>query len=722
MRTLIQNMDPRSFNLRAYLGEFRFTENFRFSLKHLRGDLIGGLTAAIVALPLALGFGLLAFNGDPRGAVAGLYGAIFTGILASLFGGTPHQITGPTGGMTVILTTVFIQYGGIDALLAACVIAGLLQIAYGLLKLGKYVSLVPYPVTVGFTNGIAILIFIQQLRTFNTSLLIGLATMVAILVISKINKKLPKSLLGLIIGSLIGYFFASTEPVRMVFDPSGNQFTVASALKVIGEIPSSFQFPALPNIPWETWQKVFPAGFTISMLGAIETLLASVVADNATESRHNSNKELVGQGIGNFVAPLFGGIAGTGAIVRTMVNIRAGGTTRLSGIIHGLVLILVMLFLGPLASHIPLAALAGVLMMTAIGMLEIEPIKLIPKTPAADAAVLIATILITVFTDLITAVEVGMVMAAFLFVHRMSEMGMNQTVLQEIKGVSLDESTLKLLKDNKIVIFDVEGPLFFGAAKSFITTLEKNFDVNVVILDMENVPIIDTTGAVTLETIVERLNRDRKRLLIVGLRDRVRRVLYDLGVTQKIGIGNFLPTVDESIHYALTLTKHEIEKTHLGGYISEPLIMLDVVAADKAELLKKMVAQAKRAGVIKNRSQFLESIMERESVMPTIIGKGVAVPHAHLGGIDDRVIVMVARLKKPIPYSFDNAESVKLIFMVSAGMDEREYLNVLRLIATNINDTDVYHRLLNAADPSEVHHLLSELRMNPPVKAHHEET
>ena len=715
MRTVVRKLDPRNVNLAAYFREFNFPELTNFSLQHLKGDLIGGVTAAIVALPLALGFGLLAFNGDPRGAVAGLYGAIFTGILASLFGGTQQQITGPTGGMTVILTSVYIQYGGPEALLAACILAGVFQFIYGLLKVGKYVHLVPYPVTVGFTNGIAILIFMQQFSTFNTAPVIALVTMGTIYLVPRISRNLPKALIGLIVGSVVAYAFAHMDILRTVYDPAAGGLTVASAIKVIGEIPSHFQMPNLPNITWDTWRKLVPAAFTISLLGSIETLLASVVADNATHSRHNSNRELLGQGIGNFVAGIFGGVAGTGAIVRTMVNVRAGGMTRLSGIIHGLVLILVMLFLGTLASSIPLAALAGVLMMTALGMLELEPIKLLPRTPLPDAAVMVATILITVFTDLITAVEVGMVMASFLFVHRMSEMGMDHKLLEEVKGVALDEPTRKLLKENKIVIFDVEGPLFFGAAKSFVTALEQNFDVKVVILDMENVPVIDTTGIVAIENIVERLHHDKKRLLIVGMRDNVRKIVYDLGVTRKIGIGNFLQSTDEAIRYALEITKDEVERTYLGGFVSEPLIMLDVNVKDRDELLNTMVTQADNAGVVKNKEVFMESILQRESLTPTIIGRGVAVPHAHAGGADDRVVVVFARLREPIRYSPDNPELVRMVFMVATGTNEREYLNVLRLIATNIGDARVHKRLLEAHDVHEVHHLLSELKTTQPL-------
>jgi sulfate permease, SulP family len=719
MDTLVRKLSLRNLNLKEYLREFNFGENFRFNVHHVKNDLIGGVTAAVVALPLALGFGLLAFNGNPQGAIAGLYGAIFTGLLASLFGGTPQQITGPTGGMTVILTTVYIEYGGPDALLAACIIAGLFQIAYGLLKLGRYVHLVPFPVTVGFTNGIAILIFTQQFRTFNTAPVIALITMATIYLIPKINKTLPKALIGLIVGSLVAVVFGGSELLRAMYNRSTGTLTVAQAIQVIGQIPSGFQLPSLPGISWETWRKVVPAGFTISMLGSIETLLASVVSDHATNTRHNSNKELVGQGIGNFVAGIFGGVAGTGAIVRTMVNIRAGGKTRLSGIIHAIVLVLVMVFLARFASQIPLAALAGVLMMTAIGMLELEPIKLLPKTPVADAAVMVATILITVFTDLITAVEVGMVMAAFLFVHRMSELGMDQKLLEDVKGIDIDDAKLDLLKENKIIIFDIEGPLFFGAAKSFVTTLERNFDVQVAILDMENVPVIDVTGANALENIVDRLHHDRKRLLIVGMRDPVRKVLYNLGVTQKIGIGNFLKTVDEAIAYALDITRREVDRTYLGGYVTEQLILLDAKARTRDELLDMMVTQAVKSGVVKKKEEFLSSILEREALTPTIIGRGVAVPHAHSGSASDKVVVVFARLQEPITYSDGNPDRVQFVFMVATGTNEREYLNVLRLIATNIGNEDVYRRLKTAGDISEAHHIISELRV---AQSHSEET
>ncbi len=707
---------PSQSFVSQYFKEFEFRSILEFDFSHLKNDLIGGMTSAIVALPLALGFGLLSFNGNPQGAVAGLYGAIFTGILASLFGGTRQQITGPTGGMTVVLTHVYIQYGGIDALLAACIIAGIFQIGFGLLKLGKYVSLVPYPVIVGFTNGIAVLIFFQQYSTFSTAPVIAVITMAVIYIAPKINKNLPRSLIGLMVGTSIAYFLSSVDFIGLQFNTTTQSFSIAETIRTIGSIPSSFQMPNLPAISWETWQKCVPAGFTISLLGAIETLLASVVADNATNTRHNSNRELIGQGVANFTAPFFGGVAGTGAIVRTMVNIRSGAKTKLSGIIHGVILIFVMLYLGGLAAHIPLAALAGVLMMTAIGMFETEPIRLIPKTPLPDSAVMLTTIAITIFVDLITAVEVGMVMAAFLFVHRMSELGM---VTQNDFGsasVHLDEATRELLDKNKIVIFDIEGPLFFGAAKSFIDRLEKNFDVSVVILDIENVPIIDTTGAVALENIVDRLYHDKKRLLIVGLRPRVRKTLYDLGVTQKIGIGNFIPTMNEAISYAVDITRGKIEHLHLASFIPENLIMLELDVTSKNELFAKMAVQAYKAKVVSNKSEFLQSLIEREEQIPTIIGKKVAVPHGRVGSEGKNVVVLFARLKKEIVYNTETSETVKMVFMVSTGTNDKEYLNALRMIAVNINNDSVYQRLLASRDQAETHHILSEIRISSAPK------
>ena len=256
---------------------------------------------------------------------------------------------------------------------------------------------------------------------------------------------------------------------------------------------------------------------------------------------------------------------------------------------------------------------------------------------------------------------------------------------------------------------------FFGAAKSFVNSLEKNFDVNIVILEMHNVPIIDTTGAVAIENIVERLHKDKKRLIIVGLRPTVRKVLYDLGVTRKIGIGNFLPSINEAIDYALTIAKNQGEKAHLASFVPESLILLDIEADNRNELFGKMIAPAVKAGIVKNRKEFLASLNEREELTPTTIGHGVAVPHARLGGASNHVVVVFARLKQELQYDLNQNEKVKLVFMVSTGSNEKQYLNVLRMIASNISDKKIYERLLHAEDKSKVHHVFSEIRMNQPL-------
>lgn len=694
------------FSSREYLRDFAFHDVLKFDLRHLRGDLIGGLTSAIVALPLALGFGILAYNGDPRGAVAGLYGAIFTGVLAALFGGTPRQITGPTGGMTVILTTVYMQYGGPDALLGACLIAGILQIGYGLLKAGRFISFIPYPVIVGFTNGIAILIFSQQVNLFFGAPVIGLITVATIAVAPFIHKSLPKALIGLLVGTAAGAaLYANWEWMRIAVDPSAGGVTFRQTLDLIGTIPQSLSVPRLPSVDWKTWSQLFPAGLTISLLGALETLLASVVADSMTGDRHNSNRELVGQGTGNFVAGLFGGIAGTGAIVRTNVNIRAGGVTKISGMFHGIVLLGVMLFLAPLVGSIPLVVLAGVLMMTAVGMFEWEPLKLLPKTPAPDAVVMVTTMAITVVADLITAVLVGFALAGFLFVYRMSELGVTN-LLEEKHPKRIPPAQEEALRKHKIIAYDIEGPLFFGAAKNFVKEIEEDFDYRVIVINMENVPVIDTTGALAIEDIVDRLNRDRKRVIFAGVRREVRSVLHRLGVTSKIGIGNFAADLPRALHYAVSYAGGETARMHLGEFLTPDLIMTGVKASTKRELFAKMVERAYRKGYVRDRAKFLQDLWEREDSASTGLQKGVAVPHARSGSAG-KMVIAVARLATPVEYETLDGSLVDLVFMIASAADDDRYLQTLSLLAKTLREPGVLESIRAARKGEEIYDILA---------------
>ncbi|MEW6510260.1 MAG: SulP family inorganic anion transporter [Bacteroidota bacterium] len=691
--------------VRSYLKEFNLGDILKFDFRHLRGDLMGGLTSAIVALPLALGFGILAYNGDPRGAVAGLYGAIFTGILAPLFGGTPRQITGPTGGMTVILTTVYMQYGGADALLGACLIAGLLQIGYGLIKAGRFISFIPYPVIVGFTNGIAILIFSQQVHLFLGAPVVGLITVATIVAAPFIHRGLPRALLGLIVGTLAATFLAGGwDWLRAAFEPAAGTFAVRPALDLIGEIPQSFAFPRLPAMEWGTWSRLFPAGLTISLLGALETLLASVVADSLTGDRHNSNRELMGQGLANFTAGLFGGIAGTGAIVRTNVNIRAGGVTKISGMFHGVVLLAVMLVLAPLVGAIPLVVLAGVLMMTAVGMFEWEPLKLLPKTPAPDAVVMVATMAITVISDLITAVLVGFALAGFLFVYRMSELGVTN-LLEETHRIRIPEDEEAKLRAHRIVAYDIEGPLFFGAAKNFVKEIEEEFDYKVIVINMESVPVIDTTGALAIEDIVDRLNKDKKKIIFAGMRKEVRAVLHRLGITAKIGVGNFAVDLPHALQYAVRWASGETASMHLGEFLKPELIMTAVKARTKRELFEKMVDRAYRKGYVRNRASFLADLWEREESAPTGLQHGVALPHARSGSAG-RMVIIAARLAQPIAYETLDGSQVDLVFMIAAAGDDQLYLQTLSLLARTLQTPGVLDHVRHATTAEEIYDLL----------------
>ncbi len=695
-----------NISYKDYVSEFKFSEILKFDFNHIKGDLVGGITSAIVALPLALGFGILAYNGSPQGAVAGLYGAIFTGFLASLFGGTPRQITGPTGGMTVILTQMYIQYGGADALLGACLIAGVLQVLYGFIKAGKFISFIPYPVIVGFTNGIAILIFTQQLTLFAGAPLIGAITIAVIVGSPFVHKNLPKALLGLIVGTTCAsLLYANWEWLRFAVDPATLNVSFADSLKRIGEIPRSFSLPNFPSNDWQTWSKLFPAGLTISLLGALETLLASVVADSVTGDRHNSNRELVGQGIGNFVAGLFGGIAGTGAIVRTNVNIRAGGTTKISGMVHAVILVAVMLLFAPLVATIPLVVLAGVLMMTAVGMFEWEPLKQIPKTPRPDAVVMIATMAITVISDLITAVLVGFSLAGFLFVYRMSELGITN-VLEEKHLNRLPSEQEEKLRKLKIVVFDIEGPLFFGAAKNFAKEIEQHFNYQVIVLNMESVPVIDTTGALVIEEIVDRLNRDKKKLILAGLRKEVRSVLHRLGVTKKVGIGNFARDMHRAVEYAVSYATGEVERMHLGKYVTEELIMLDLSVNSKEELFSRMVELAHKHGYVTNTSECLKELWEREEAGSTGFDNGVAIPHSRSGSAG-KIVIIFARLQESIDYETLDGSKVDLVFMIAAHDQDNEYLQTLSLLARALKRPGLIAQLQSAKKSHEVFDLLA---------------
>lgn len=530
-----------------------------------KGDLTGGLTAAIVALPLALAFAV-ASGVEPK---AGIYTAIIAGIVASICGGSPVQITGPTGAMAVVLVGIVAKYG-IEKVWIAGVIAGMVQVILGIAKLGQLVKFIPYPVTAGFTNGIAVIIFCGQLKNFFGLELatpdhflpglwqtlshiaqanyqaVGIAAIVIAckLLTPRITSVVPGSLVGLVLGTAVASYFNLDVPT-------------------IGEIPQSFpQFQSIPhwNDPTLLRDLINPA-IALAALGSIESLLSAVVADGMTVSeRHDSNRELIGQGIANMMVPFFGGIPATGAIARTAVNVRSGGKTRLSGVIHGLALAVIVVVFAPLAGHIPLAALAGILMVVSWRMVEWDAIKLLVKASYADFAVMMLTWSVTIFFDLVLAVEIGLIAAGALFIKRMSELNLVRLPDNE----ALPPGTpLSLAKE--LAVYRIDGPLFFGAAERFANFLRDEPEVKYLILRMRFVPTMDTTGLVALEDIYRDMKAHGCQLILTGLQPDVENLLERTGLLAKIGKSNCFPTTDIAI-YALAPQTNE---SHLRSELVE---------------------------------------------------------------------------------------------------------------------------------------------------------
>lgn len=503
----------------------------------IKGDLFGGVTAGIVALPLALAFGVQ----SGLGASAGLYGAMVLGLFAALFGGTHTQISGPTGPMTVLSASVvaiaIAQYGGIEnawgLIVLTFLLAGIFQILFGLIKIGKYVKYIPYPVLSGFMSGIGLIIIIFQvypilglaspvkivsvfyelpsalLKVNFAAIGIALFTIIVIYIFPKISKNVPSTLVALLLSSLGCYFFAFDVPL-------------------IGEMPMGFpdlKIDSLLKIQWSDFtMALFPA-ITLAGLGTIDSLLTSVVADNLTRTRHNSNKELIGQGIGNIASALIGGIPGAGATMRTVVNIKSGGRSRISGVVHALLLMAILLGLGRLVAYIPLAALAGVLVTVGIGIVDVRGLKSLVKVSRADALVLIVVLVLTVFVDLLQAVGIGMVISSLIFMRKASDMVEGNSSLNRVDKYDRelawrDEENLALRKWERVYIKRFDGPIFFGMAARImerVTTLPK--DARVVIFRMKKVPFIDQSGLYALEELIKEMQKNDIRVVFTMLQD-----------------------------------------------------------------------------------------------------------------------------------------------------------------------------------------------------------
>jgi len=508
---------------------------------NFKGDALGGITAGIVALPLALAFGAQ----TELGAISGLYGAIALGVLAAIFGGTKTQISGPTAPMTVVsavLITEAIQSAGslesaMAFIVATFVLAGILQALLGVLKLGKYIKYIPYPVVSGFMSGIGLIIIITQLfpffgitapagGAFGTisslheipefinlySVGIAIATIIIIYVTPRITSKVPSSLVALIIISIGAYF---------IVDPS-----LFTRINSEGPLPTG-----LPQIHLEFIKvfsdfgmlvKAFEYAITLAALGAIDSLLTSVVADNMTKEKHDSNRELIGQGIGNIGAGLLGGLPGAGATMRTVININSGGKNRLSGIMAGLLLLAILLGLGTLVGHVPNAVLAGILITVGIGIIDYKGIKHMRSIPVSDAVIMILVLLLTVFVDLLIAVAVGMVLSSLLFMKKASDLVEQGSKAESLKDFEpdkpwADEAVISTIASDQIYIKHINGPLFFGAASGFQDIMKSIPDSKVVIIRMDKVPYVDQSGLYAMEDTLLDLKQKGTSIVLTGI-------------------------------------------------------------------------------------------------------------------------------------------------------------------------------------------------------------
>ncbi|MEL7550151.1 SulP family inorganic anion transporter [Pseudomonas protegens] len=524
---------------------------------HWGRNLVSGVIVAVVALPLAMAFAI-ASGVKPE---QGIYTAIVGGLLVSLFGGSRVQIAGPTGAFIVILAGVTAQYG-VGGLQLATLMAGLILFLLGISRLGALIKFIPDPVILGFTAGIGVIIWVSQWKDFFglpavggehfhqklwhllqalpqlhlTTTLLALLSLALLLWVPRIPqlKRLPAPLLAMTLATAL----------QSLFQFQG----VATIGSAFGGIPQGLPALQFPEVSLPQVLDLIGPAFAIAMLGAIESLLSAVVADGMAGTRHDSNQELMGQGIANLVTPLFGGFAATGAIARTATNIRNGGSSPLAGIVHALVLLLIILFLAPLAANIPLCALAAILFVVAYNMSELHHFKrMLQRAPRADVAILLCTFVLTVFSDLVIAVNIGVVLAMLHFLRRMASSVEVQQVVEQDLQQELHRSGQQHLLPG-VLIYTIEGPLFFGAAETFERALaQTHSDPQVLIIRLKHVPFMDITGLQTLEEVIGQLH---KRAIVVKLCEanlKVHGKLERVGILHAIGAQNYHRDLSEAL-------------------------------------------------------------------------------------------------------------------------------------------------------------------------------
>jgi SulP family sulfate permease len=551
--------------------------------KNLRGDIYGGLVAAVVALPMALAFGVA----SGAGAIAGLYGAIFVGLFAALFGGTPAQVSGPTGPMTVVMAGIITQFGHEPALaFTAVILGGGLQILLGVSGVGRYITLVPYPVISGFMSGIGCIIIILQLGPLVghaakqegvlatlaalpgffadpvlDAVIAGLLTLgIVFFTPERIGKLIPPPLLALLVGTLLVALSLPNAPV-------------------IGSIPTGLPVPIMPAMHLDAITLAIEEAVVLALLGSIDSLLTSLVCDSMTRTQHDSNRELIGQGIGNMVSGLFGGLPGAGATMRSVVNIRTGGRTPISGVLHALVLVAILIGVGPLAEQIPLAVLAGILLKVGADIIDWRFLRHVFRAPRPDVLIMSIVLLMTVLIDLISAVGVGLVLASLFFVKRMANLELANlkviTAPTEETQLSDEEAAILSRNNGRIVLIHIKGPMGFGSAKDMVRRLQsvRQFtSFKCVVLDLASVPVIDGTAALAIEDMLRMIQAHGQHLFFVGLQPAVTQILDGLGVLKLIRPRHHYPRRLEALRHAAqaidsTLPETVASKTEESKYL-----------------------------------------------------------------------------------------------------------------------------------------------------------
>jgi SulP family sulfate permease len=538
-----------------------FTSLRDYSWERFAADLLAGVIVGIVALPLAIAFGIASGVSPEKGLITAFIG----GFIVSFLGGSNVQIGGPTGAFIVIVYGI-IQNFGVGGLAIATVMAGIMLVVMGVLRLGTIIRFIPYPIVVGFTSGIALTIFTTQMNDLfglNVGkmpagfiskwivysehlhdlhlwpLLVGLVSIAVIVYTPRLSKKIPGSLVAIVVMTVVVYLM--------------RRYLGIDSVQTIGDlfiINASLPQPEPISFNMETINRLLPSAFTIAMLGAIESLLSAMVADGVTGDKHHSNTELIAQGAANIVVPVFGGIPVTGAIARTMTNINNGGRTPVAGLVHAVVLLLILLFLGPLTRHIPMACLAGVLIIVSYNMSEWRTFRSLLKNPKSDVSVLLVTFFLTVIFDLTIAIEIGMLIAMFLFMRRMMETT-SVSVTRDVLDLSA-ESELhqeeKLIIPAGVEVYEIDGPFFFGIANKFDGVMQSLRDKpKVRIIRMRKVPFMDSTGLHNLESLFRLSSAENIRLILSGVNPKVRGVLTKAGFDQKIGSENICSNINEAL-------------------------------------------------------------------------------------------------------------------------------------------------------------------------------